>query len=302
MDCLVVRAPHPQNVLGITRMVDFNSVAAPYLIAEIGINHNGDLQIAKRLIDAAFACSWNCVKFQKRNPDKAVPEAQKHQPKLTPWGMMTYLEYKHRLEFSDGDYDYLDTYCRSKPIDWTASPWDQDSLDFLTRYELPFIKIPSALLTDQELLVRAAKTGLPVVLSTGLSTLAEIDDAVAVLERDASQYVLMHCNSSYPADLRELNLRMIPKLKERYGCIVGYSGHEYGLDSTTIAVALGAAVVERHITLDHSMWGTDQSSSVEPQGMDKLYKQTHAVSTILGDGEKKVYDSELAIRTKLRRV
>jgi N-acetylneuraminate synthase len=283
-------------------MVDFKSLKKPYLIAEIGINHNGNMQIAKKLIDAAFACSWDCVKFQKRNPDKAVPEAQKNQPKSTPWGEMTYLEYKHRMEFPDKDYDYIDTYCKAKPIDWAASAWDPDSLDFLTRYDLPFIKIPSALLTDREFLARTAKTGFPVLLSTGMSTLEEIDGAVAILERDASQFVLMHCNSSYPADLCELNLRMIPKLKERYHCVVGYSGHEYGLDSTTIAVALGAEVIERHVTLDHSMWGTDQSSSVEPQGMDKLYKQIHAVSAILGDGDKRVYDSELPVRKKLRGV
>ncbi len=285
-----------------TRMLDFTNLSKPYLIAEIGINHNGDLQIAKKLIDAAYACSWDCVKFQKRNPDKAVPEPQKSQPKTTPWGPMTYLEYKHKMEFAGKEYDYLDTYCREKPIDWSASAWDMDSLQFLRRYDLPFVKIPSALLTDHELLESAARTGWPVILSTGMSTLSEIDGAVDVLQRHASQFVLLHCNSSYPADYCELNLRMIPKLKERYGCVVGYSGHEYGLDSTTIAVALGAEVVERHITLDHSMWGTDQSSSVEPQGMDKLYKQVHAVRGVLGDGVKRVYDSELPIRKKLRGV
>jgi len=281
-------------------MIDFKRLEKPYLIAEIGINHNGDMQIAKRLIDAAHACSWDCVKFQKRNPDKAVPEAQKNEPKMTPWGMMTYLEYKHRLEFSERDYDYIDKYCREKPIDWSASVWDLDSLAWLQRFDCPFIKVPSALLTDHKLLKCVAQTGRTVILSTGMSTLDEVDAAVEVLQEHASQLVVMHCNASYPARLDELNLAMIPKLRERYGCVVGYSGHEFGLDSTTIAVSLGAEVIERHITLDHSMWGTDQSSSVEPQGMDKLYKQIRSVHAILGDGVKRIYESELPVRKKLR--
>ena len=281
-------------------MLNFNNLQKPYLIAEIGINHNGDLQIAKRLVDAAFACSWDCVKFQKKNPDKSVPKQQKKIPKETPWGIMTYLEYKHKMELSKESYDHIDAYCRMKPIDWSVSVWDLDSLEFIKQYEVPFIKIPSALLTNDQLITRAAKTKIPIILSTGMSTIGEIDRAVRLLERHASQFVLMHCNSSYPAKLSELNLRLIPKLKERYGCTVGYSGHEFGLDSTTVAVALGAMVVERHITLDHMMWGTDHSSSIEPQGMDKLYKQVHSVRYILGDGEKRVYDSELPIRKKLR--
>ncbi|MBI2100038.1 MAG: N-acetylneuraminate synthase family protein [Candidatus Vogelbacteria bacterium] len=283
--------------------MDFNRLTQPYLIAEIGINHNGDLQIAKKLISAAFACSWDCVKFQKRNPDKAVPEHQKNVPRETPWGKMTYLKYKHRIEFDKKHYDEIQKYCRMKPIDWAVSVWDLDSLDFMVksyRDDLPFLKIPSALLTNDELLVKTAKTGIPVIVSTGMSTLKEIDHAVELLKKYASQFVVMHCNSSYPANLLELNLRMIPMLKKRYNCIVGYSGHEFGLDSTTVAVALGAQVVERHITLDHTMWGTDQSASVEPQGMDKLYKQIRTVAGMLGDGKKRVYDSELAVRKKLR--
>ena len=280
--------------------LDSSKLEKPYLIAEIGINHNGDLQIAKRLIDAAFACSWDCVKFQKRNPDKAVPEHQKNVPRETPWGTMTYLEYKYRVEFDKKQYDQINKYCLAKPIDWTASVWDLDSLEFMKQYDVPFLKIPSALITDDKLLVATAKTGVPVIISTGMSTLKEVDHAVGLLEKQASQFVVMHCNSSYPANLAELNLQVIPKLKKRYGCPIGYSGHEHGLDSTTVAVALGAQVIERHITLDHTMWGTDHSSSVEPQGMDKLYKQIKSVREILGDGKKRVYESELPVRKRLR--
>jgi len=281
-------------------MVDFNNLKKPYLIAEIGINHNGDLQIAKKLIDAAFACSWDCVKFQKRNPDVCVPENQKNIKRETPWGEMTYLEYRHKIEFSKKEYDYIDAYCKEKPIDWTLSTWDKDSLEFSLQYRLPFLKVPSAHLMNSVLLEKMARTGLPVVLSTGMSTLDELDQAVSVLKKYASQYVLMHCNSSYPAKIEELNLKMIPLLKNRYKCVVGYSGHEYGLDSTTVAVVLGAQVIERHVTLNHEMWGTDQSSSVEVQGMDKLHKQIMSVSKILGDGVKKISDSEQPVRARLR--
>jgi len=281
-------------------MIDFNELENPYLIAEIGINHNGDMKIAKKLIDATFACSWDCVKFQKRNPDICVPEKQKKTKRDTPWGEMTYLDYKYKVEFEKTEYDYIDTYCRQKPIDWTLSVWDLDSFHFATQYDLPFLKIPSAHLSNHELLKEACRTKLPIVLSTGMSTLLELDDAVEILEEQSSQFVLMHCNSSYPAKMDELNLRMIPKLRERYNCVVGYSGHEYGLEPTVIAISMGAMVIERHITLDHAMWGTDQESSVEIQGMDKLYKRVNAVSNMLGNGEKYVYESEKGIRMKLR--
>ena len=281
-------------------MIDFKKLQKPYLIAEIGINHNGDLNVAKKLIDAAHACSWDCVKFQKRNPDISVPEHQKNEPKDTPWGKMTYLEYKKKIEFEKKEYDQIARYCSYKPIDWTVSVWDLDSLNFIKKYDIPFIKIPSAHLTNHKLLKASAQTGIPIVASTGMSTLKEVDEAVAVLKKHASQFVLMHCNSSYPSKLEELNLKVIPALKKRYKCPVGYSGHEYGLDSTSTAVALGASIVERHITIDRNMWGTDQASSVEPQGMDKLYKQIRSVQHYLGDGKKKVYESELSSRKKLR--
>jgi len=173
-------------------MINFKDLKSPYLIAEIGINHNSDLQVAKKLIDAAFACQWDCIKFQKKTPEICVPDHQKNQPKDTPWGQMTYLEYKKKMEFSKEDYDYIDKYCKEKPIDWTASVWDLPSVEFITKYDVPFIKIPSPKITDKELLLMACKTGKPLLVSTGMSTLEEIDEAVNILEKYASQYVLMH--------------------------------------------------------------------------------------------------------------
>lgn len=280
--------------------IDFNKIKDPYLIAEIGINHNGDLQIAKKLIDAAHGCSWSCVKFQKKNPDLCVPAEQKEIIKDTPWGKMTYLEYKHKLEFGKKEYDYIDKYCREKPISWTASVWDIESLNFIKKYNIPFVKIPSAKVSDIQLIEEVTKTKLPIVLSTGMSTLIELDKAVDILRRHSANFMLMHTNSSYPAKLEELNLNCIKTLKERYDCEVGYSGHEYSLEPTVFAVALGAMVIERHITIDHAMWGTDQSSSIEPMGMDMLYKRVRNIEQIRGDGIKRITESELNVRNKLR--
>ena len=289
----------PQN-----NMIDFSKLSQPYLIAEIGINHNRDMQIVKKLIDAAFATSWDCVKFQKRNPDVSVPEAQKYIMRQTPWSAgCTYLEYKRMMEFGTDQYDYIERYCTEKPIHWSASVWDIDSLNFMMlRYGnvMPFIKIPSAQNNNTALLLECCNTRLPLLVSTGMSSMDETDILVNLLTKYAGQFVLMHTNSSYPASEKELNLSLIPIIKQKYGCIVGYSGHEYGLESTTIAVALGAKVIERHITLDHRMWGTDQSSSVQIDGMDKLSKQVHLVAGYMGDGVKRIYGSEIAVRNKLR--
>ena len=279
----------------------FKDIKSPYLIAEIGINHNGDLQIAKKLIDAAFACGWNCAKFQKKSPELCVPESQKNILKQTPWGEMTYLEYKKKIELDRPEYGYIDRYCREKPIDWTASVWDLDSLDFINSFDVKFLKIPSAKLTDYELLTAAAQTGKPIMLSTGMSTIDEIDVAVSMLSIHASDFMLMHCNSSYPTKKEELNLMAIKTLRERYGCEVGFSGHEYGLESTTYAAVLGAKVIERHITISHELWGSDQASSIEPHGMDMLCKRIRDIDKMMGDGKKIVYDSELEFRKKLRR-
>jgi len=281
-------------------MINFKDLKTPYLIGEIGINHNGDLQIVKKLIDAAFACSWDCVKFQKRDPDICVPEDQKNIIRDTPWGKMTYLKYKHKMEFGKKEYDYIDRYCREKPISWAASVWDMPSLEFISNYEIPFIKIPSAKLTEKKLIKEACLTKKTIILSTGMSTIEEIDETVAILEKYACQYVLMHCNSSYPTPIDEINLKCIQTLRNRYKCIVGYSAHEYGLEPTVFASLLGAVVIERHITLDHDMWGTDQSSSIEVMGMDMLKKRIRGVNTILGDGKKRITKSEMNIRKKLR--
>lgn len=207
-----------------------------YLIAEIGINHNGDLQIAKRLIDATWATGWDCAKFQKRTPDICVPESQKKVMRQTPWGEMTYLSYKQRIEFQKQEYDYINTYCKEKPLDWTASVWDIPSLEFIIHYDVPFIKIPSAKITDHDLVIASAELGKPLFVSTGMSTLMEVDRVVDILEKYTDRnYVLFHTNSTYPAKLDELNLQMITTLKERYNCIVGYSGHEYELAPAMLA-------------------------------------------------------------------
>ncbi|MCX5677965.1 MAG: N-acetylneuraminate synthase family protein [Candidatus Omnitrophica bacterium] len=272
-----------------------------FMIAEIGINHNGNLDIAKRLIDAAFACNWDCVKFQKRTPEICVPEHQKGVMRDTPWGRMTYLEYRHKVEFGDAEYSYIDRYCKEKPLAWTASIWDLPSLDFILKYDISFIKIPSAKLTDKELIGQACRVGKPVILSTGMSTIEEVDEAVEVLEKySKGNYVIMHTNSTYPTPAAEVNLRVIPLLQKRYGCIVGYSGHEYDLEPTVIASVLGAKVVERHITLDHGMWGSDHAASLEVHAMNMLYKRIKDIDMLLGDGVKRITEKELEIRKKLK--
>lgn len=272
----------------------------PYLIAEIGINHNGDMQIVKKLIDATSACGWDCVKFQKRNPDVCVPEEQKTKPRSTPWGDMTYLEYKYKIEFDKEQYDYVDKYCRVKPIDWSASVWDLDSLEFLTQYDIPFIKIPSAMLTNMPLILAAAKTNIPLIISTGMSNMEEIDAAVNEILKYGDMPVILHTNSSYPTPHEEINLNIIPMLKQRYNCVVGYSGHEQDVIPSVIAVALGAQVIERHITLSHELWGTDQKASLEVMGMDMLKKRIDVVGKIMGSAEKIITPSEIPIREKLR--
>lgn len=274
---------------------------AVFFIAEIGINHNGDIQLAKRLIDAAFACGWDCAKFQKRTPAVCVPEHQKNVMRDTPWGQMTYLDYRYKVEFEKKEYDYIDKYCKEKPIMWTASAWDVQSLHFLLEYDVPFIKIPSAKLIDRDFIKEAAVSKRLVMLSTGMSTTEEIDLAVNVLEKHSDgKYVLMHTNSTYPTPPADINLQVIKTFKERYGCIIGYSGHEYDLEPTVIAVALGARVIERHITINHNMWGSDHFASLEVHGMDMLSKRVRDIDIMMGDGVKKVGEKELEVRKKLR--
>jgi len=241
-----------------------------YIIAEIGINHNGDMNIAKQLIDIAAFAGCDAVKFQKRNPDVCVPEHQKNVMRDTPWGKMTYLEYKYRMEFGKEEYDEIDEYCQSKNIAWSASPWDLDSLKFLMNYDLPFIKIPSAMITNEQLMKATAKTGKKMIFSTGMSTMEEIEQAVAWVKESSTDFSLLHCNSTYPAPLEDLNLACIPELKNKFNCEVGYSGHEFRIGTTVAAIYLGATILERHITLDRQMWGSDHLGSVEPQGLIKL--------------------------------
>ena len=274
-----------------------------YIIAEIGINHNGDMTIAKKLIDIAKVAGCDVVKFQKRNPDVCVPEHQKTIMRDTPWGRMTYLDYKYKVEFNQNQYDEIDIYCKEKDIKWSASPWDLDSLDFLNQYDIPFIKIPSALLTDLELIKESVKTGKKIIISTGMSTIEEIDNAVDTIKKvnTEAKYAILHCNSTYPAPNDELNLNCIKTLKDKYNCEVGYSGHEFGLTTTIASICLGATIIERHITLDRTMWGTDQMCSVEPQGLIKLVRGIKELNKALGDGKKIVTETEKPIREKLRK-
>ena len=271
-----------------------------YIIAEIGINHNGSLETAKKLIDVATVAGCDAVKFQKRNPDVCVPEHQKSVMRETPWGTMTYLDYKYKVEFEKKEYDEIDQYCKDRGIDWSASPWDLDSLKFLEQYDLSFIKMPSAMMTNEELMRAAARTGKRIIFSAGMSTLQETDDAVKWMREESADFALLHCNSAYPAPLQDLNLSCIKTLKDRYNCEVGYSGHEFRLGTTVAAIYLGATILERHITLDRSMWGSDHLSSVEPQGLIKLVSGVRELETAFGDGVKRVTEGELPSRKKLR--
>jgi N-acetylneuraminate synthase len=270
-----------------------------FITAEIGINHNGDLGIARRLIDVAVMAGCDAVKFQKRNPDKAVPPEYQNVMRETPWGLMTYLDYRHKVEFGYGEYAAIDAYCKEKGILWFASCWDEDSVDFIEQFSPPCYKIASASLTDAELLRKIHNTGRPVILSTGMSTLDEIRAAVADLDRD--KLLIAHSTSTYPCPTEELNLRVIQSLGAEFKCPVGYSGHEVGLQTTYAAVTLGAAFIERHITLDRAMWGSDQAASVEPWGLMRLVRDIRVIEKALGDGQKRVFESEMKARQKLRR-
>ena len=271
-----------------------------YVIAEIGINHNGDLGTALRLIDVAADAGADAVKFQKRTPELCTPRDQWETRRGTPWGEMSYLEYRNKVEFGHDEYAAIDAHARSRSIDWFASCWDEPSVDFIEDFSPPAYKVASASVTDAALIQRIVRTGAPVICSTGMSTLAEIDQAVSQLPLGAA--VLTHATSTYPCSVEELNLRMIGTLRDRYDMPIGYSGHESGLAPSLAAVALGACVVERHITLDRTMWGSDQAASLEPQGLQRLVRDIRAVEQALGDGVKVVYESEFRPRQKLRRV
>ena len=272
-----------------------------YVIAEIGINHNGDLDVAKKMIDAAVHAGADAVKFQKRTPEVCTPPEQQKQMRETPWGYITYLDYRYKVEFSAEQYAEIDRYCKEMKIDWMVSVWDEQSVDFMEKFNTPAYKIPSASLTDHNLLKYTRKTGKPVILSTGMSTMEQIQKAVGVV--GAENLLLTHCTSTYPCEPEELNLKMIETLRAKFANVpVGYSGHEVGLVPSAVAVALGACLVERHLTLDRAMWGSDQAASVEPGGFEKLVKYIRVSEQSLGDGVKKVYESEKGSLKKLRRV
>jgi len=272
-----------------------------YITGEIGINHNGDLANAIALIDQATDAGCDAVKFQKRTPEICTPRDQWDLERDTPWGRMTYIDYRHRVEFGVDDYAAIDEHAKRRGIAWFASPWDNKSVDFLEAFDVPAHKVASACLTDDDLLRRLRATGRTIILSTGMSTMRQIRHAVEVLGSD--NIIMCHATSTYPAQTVELNLKMINTLQGEFPNVpIGYSGHETGLQTTLAAVAIGAVFVERHITLDRSMWGSDQAASVEPQGLGRLVRDVRVISEALGDGVKRVYDGERAAMKKLRRV
>ena len=270
-----------------------------YVIAEIGINHNGDVDLAKRLISVAVAAGCDAVKFQKRTVDVVYTAKELSTPRPNPFGD-TNGDLKFGLEFEHEDYAEIAQFCRSVKIPWFVSPWDEQAVDFMEEFDTPVYKIASASLTDDNLLRHVRSTGKPVIASTGMSTYDEIDHAVNVLGKE--NLVLMHTTSTYPAKYEQLNLRAIPAMRERYGIPVGYSGHETGIPTSVAAAVFGACMVERHITMDRAMWGSDQSASLEPNGISRLVRDIRLVEQSLGDGIKRVYDEEVPVMKKLRRV
>ena len=269
-----------------------------FVIAEIGINHNGSIDLAKRMIDEAVMAGCDAVKFQKRTVTKVYTPEELDVYRPNYYGS-TNRDLKNGLELSYEDYQEIDKYCKSKKIMWFASCWDIDSVDFIEQFDVPCHKIASALLTDDELLLHVKKTGKPILLSTGMSTMDEIRHAVKLLGED--NLVLFHCTSTYPTDHNEINLKVIETFKKEFSCPIGYSGHERGLLPSILSVELGAAAVERHITVDRTLWGSDQAASLEPEGLRRMVRDIREVKKVLGDGIKVVYDSEIPVKNKLRK-
>ena len=271
-----------------------------FIIAEIGINHNGDLDTALRLVDVAASAGCDAVKFQKRTPELCVPEDQQGVMRDTPWGRISYLDYRRRVEFGEEEYAAIDCHCRQKGILWFASCWDIPSADFIQQFDPPAYKIASATLTDHALVRHINKKFRPVILSTGMSTMEEIRESVSLIPKD--RLVVAHSTSSYACSNEELNLRMIRTLKQELKCLVGYSGHEDDILPSCLAVSLGAVLVERHITLDREMWGTDHRASLVPEDLHRLVADIRQSEEALGDGVKRVYETELPSMAKLRQV
>jgi N-acetylneuraminate synthase len=271
-----------------------------FVVGEIGLNHVGDINICKRIIDMAVRSGCDAIKFQKRVPEKCVPENHKNVVRETPWGLMTYLDYRKKIEFGEPEYKEIDEYCKKKGIIWFASAWDVESVEFLENFNVPCYKIPSPSLTDKELLLKIKSTGKPRILSTGMSKLEQIKDAVEFLGEQ--NLIILHCNSSYPASEKELNLNVIKELRKNFNCPIGYSGHEVGVFPSIVAMATGACIVERHITIDRSLYGGDQAASLEERGISIICREAKLIREYLGDGIKKVYESEEKIMKKLRKI
>ena len=271
-----------------------------FIIAEIGINHNGDLDIAKKLIDGAIFAGCDAVKFQKRTVEKVYSKEELDKPRESPWGNTT-RDQKIGLEFGKKEYDEINRYCKEKGIEWFASAWDLDSQMFLRQYDLKYNKIASPMLTYRGLLEMVSEEKKYTFISTGVSTMEEIEAAVNIFKKADCPFELMHCNSTYPMKDKDANLRVIQTLREKFNCKVGYSGHEVGLIVTCAAVALGATSIERHITLDHAMYGSDQSASVEVMGFYRLVRYIRAIEEAFGDGVKVVTEEEKKVKAKLRR-
>jgi N-acetylneuraminate synthase len=270
-----------------------------YVVAEIGINHNGDIDIAKKLISMAVGSGCDAVKFQKRTVDVVYTKEELAKPRESPFGE-TNGDLKRGLEFGEEEYREIDRYCREVKIDWFASCWDEASVDCIAKFKVPCFKIASASLTDDNLLRHTRAVGKPIILSTGMSTTEEVDHAVDVLGKE--NLILLHACSTYPAFYEELNLKVIEFLRNRYGVPVGYSGHETGLPSSVGAAVLGACMIERHITLDRSMWGSDHAASLEPNGITRLVRDIRLIEKSMGDGVKRVLEREQPVIKKLRRV
>tara|TARA_B100001540_G_scaffold310794_1_gene329118 strand:- start:398 stop:1225 length:828 start_codon:yes stop_codon:yes gene_type:complete len=273
-----------------------------FITAELGINHNGDMDITKKLIDIAKSAGCNAVKFQKRTIEKVYSKEVLDSPRDSPWGTTT-REQKNGLEFSKNEYDIIDQYCKTNDIEWYASAWDIESLDFLKQYNLKYNKIASAMLTNLELIEKISQEKKHTFISTGMSTMEQIKSAVDIFRKNNCPFELQHSNSSYPMKLEEANLNCIKTLKNEFQCDVGYSGHEsVGYLVCITAVVLGATSIERHITLDRSMYGSDQSASLEPSGLQRLVRDIRGLDIIMGDGKKVIWDSEIPVMKKLRNV
>jgi len=269
-----------------------------YFIAEIGLNHNGDVEIAKKLIDTAVFAGCDAVKFQKRTPELCVPLDQRDHLRDTPWGRITYMEYRYKVEFEEDEYTQIDQYCRKKGIDWYASCFDEVAVDFIEKFNPVAFKLASSFITNEDLMSYTRKLGKPIIMSTGMSTMEQIRHAVSFLGTE--DMVMLHATSVYPTKPEELNLRMIQTLKDEFDVPIGYSGHEVGLQTTLAAAVLGACCIERHITLDRAMWGGDHAASIEPQGIIRLMRDIRVIESAMGDGVKHVYERELPNIAKLR--